>query len=86
MAKTRTPSLGVDWHLPSKKFGFQRRPFTSTTKASSDLIVLLAARGLTWSQLSEQILWDPEAKAVADRFVTEGYGDVPVMAHVGGSL
>lgn len=86
MAKTRTPSLGVDWHLPCKRLGFKRRRFASTTRATGDLIVLLAGRGLTWSQVSSAINFDPDAKAVADRFVTEGFGDVRADQHVGAFL
>lgn len=63
-------SLGVDWHLPGRK-----RRFATTTKASSDLIVALASDGRTWAQVAADINFDDEAKAIADRFVSEGYGE-----------
>lgn len=72
----REVSLGVDWFLPG-----QKRRFATTTVASSNLIVYIAESGdmrgpgLTWRQVAAQINYDPEAKAVAERFVAEGYGD-----------
>lgn len=83
--KKRVVSLGVDWHLPCPKRGFKARPFTSTTVASSNLINLLAADGLTWAEVSAAINYDDEAKAVADRFITEGHGDTLAATHVGGN-
>lgn len=72
----RTPSLGVDWHLPARRGdGYARRPFATTTVASSDLIRLLADDGLTWAEVADAILFDPDAKHVATTFVDAGHGD-----------
>jgi hypothetical protein len=86
----RRDGLGVDWYLPARgwaptamKADFRARPFASTTVASSDLITLLARDGMTWRQIAEKILYDPDAKAIAVRFVEEGYGDVPALSFVG---
>lgn len=76
----RAQSLGVDWFLPGRK-----RRFATTTVASSDLIVLLASEGRTWAEIVDGILFDDEAKAVAQRFVSEGYGDHGAAAMVGGA-
>lgn len=78
----RAASLGVDWHLPDGKGGYRARRFATTTKASSDLIAMLAADGLTWAQVRDGINFDDEAKAVAEHFIAAGYGDTRAMDHV----
>lgn len=81
-SKTKNPSLGVDWHLPAKNGkGYAKRRFATTTKASSDLIEMLAEDGLTWDQMAEQILFDPEAKAVAQGFIDAGHGQTKALVH-----
>lgn len=70
----RQRSLGVDWHLPDGRGGFRARRFASTTVASGDLIRLLAEDGNTWAEIASAIIYDDEAKAVAQRFVDAGYG------------
>lgn len=78
MAKrNRVHSLGVDWFLPGAK-----RRFATTTKASSDLIEGMAAWGLSWSEIAKDINFDDEARAVAQRFVDEGYGETLVNTMV----
>ena len=72
----KTASLGVTWHLPNPRTGaYYTRPFNSTTQASADLIGMLADDGLTWAQMVDEILYDPEARAVAEGFVDAGHGD-----------
>lgn len=69
--------LGVSWALPGAA-----RPFTTTTRASSDLLRLLATDNLTWAQARDSVLYDPDAKAVCAAFVDAGHGDVLVREHV----
>lgn len=71
MGKSRgMPDLGVLWYLPGKK-----RPFASTTQATSYLIEVLAEDDWTWDRIAKSVPYDPDARAVAERFVVEGYGD-----------
>ncbi len=75
MAKSKRLDLGVDWFLPGAK-----RRIATTTRASSDLIALLAEDGLTWAQMVGAIIYDPEAKAVAQIYVDRGHGsEIPVV-------
>lgn len=81
--KTKNPSLGVDWHLPTKNgSGYAKRRFATTTVASSNLIEMLADDGLTWAQMTEEILFDPEAKAVAQGFIDAGHGEAKALVHL----
>lgn len=76
MSRPRRVSLGVDWHLPVRRgLGFQRRPFATSTVASANLIAVLAGDGLTWSEIHQGILYDPEAKIVCQGFIDAGFGD-----------
>lgn len=68
---TKRASLGVEWFLPGRK-----RPFASTTPASSLLITVLAGEGLTWAGVHDRILYDAEARAVARQMIDAGYGNV----------
>ena len=81
----RMPSLGVDWHLPKRGGGYQGRRFATTTRATSDLIVHLAADGHTVKSARDEIRYDPEGKAVLTRFVDEGHGDRMLRELVGAS-
>lgn len=74
--------IGVQWHLPNADGRFAARPFTSTTKASANLISMLAEEGLTWAQIAEAILYDPDAKGVAIGFVEAGHGQTKAAEHV----
>lgn len=67
----RQPSLGVDWFLPGKK-----RRFATSTKATSDLIVLVAEDGHTVSESIGAIHFDPEARDILRTFEAAGYGAV----------
>lgn len=64
-------SLGVDWFLPQRK-----RPFASTTLATSDLINLLSEEGRCVSEIHDAILYDDEAKAVLKTLMDHGYADL----------
>lgn len=80
----RRSGLGVDMCLPKKGGGYCVKPFTTLTQASADLLCLLAwdEPVLTWSEICKAINFDPEAVAVAARFVEEGYGDVLAREHL----
>lgn len=69
--------LGTQWYLPGKK-----RPFGTSTRATSDLVGLLAEDGLTFQEAYDAILYDDEAKALVQRFIDAGYGDTK-MADLG---
>lgn len=62
--------LGVSWYAPGKK-----RPIGYTTRATGDLIVLLAEDGLTVSQAKDALIYDPEGRDVMQAFIDLGYGD-----------
>lgn len=70
-------NLGVDWFLPGAKCRF-----ATTTVASAYLIERLADDGSTWSRIHDVILYDPDAKAVAAKFVERGYGSTPAREMV----
>lgn len=70
MATRKNSGLGVHWTLPQKK-----RPFTTTTVATNDLIVLLAEDGHTVNSAYNAINYDDEAKAVLKKFIENGYAE-----------
>lgn len=70
MPKRKNNDLGVQWTMPGKK-----RPFTTTTVATSDLIVLMAEDGHTVDSAHDAINYDEEAKAVLVKFSEAGYGN-----------
>jgi|GEM_PF-498333 len=74
-------SLGVDWFMPGKK-----RPFATSTRATSDLIVLLGEDGHTVQSAHDAILYDPEGKAILAAFIAEGYVNTPLIDLVGGGM
>lgn len=65
-------SLGVEWTLPGRK-----RPFATTTQATSDLIVALAEEGGTVCEVRDRIHFDPEAVAVLDYLCDHGLANTP---------
>jgi len=69
----------VDWYLPAKRGGgYCKRRFATTTRADSDILGLLAADGLTWSEVKAALNFpSAEQVVVVDRFIAEGYGDMP---------
>lgn len=74
-----TRSLGIDWFLPGA-----RKRFATTTKASSDLIVLVSEQGLTVAESVDLILYDPEAKAVLEFLAEHGQSGTRLADLVGG--
>ena len=68
--KPRRSGGDVQWHLPGS-----RRPFATSTAATSYLIVAHAAEGRTVSEARRMIAYDPEAAAVLDGYIAAGYAD-----------
>lgn len=73
----RRTGLGVAWHLPEADAGgYRARTFADTTRATSDLIEMLAAdTGGTWALLHDRINYDDDARAVCQGFMEAGFGD-----------
>lgn len=61
----------VLWYTPGRK-----NPIAYSTKAASDLIVVLAEEGGTIAELKRKINYDMEAKAVLQAYIDRGYGNV----------
>ena len=61
----------VQWYIPGRK-----RPIAYSTKAASDLIVVLSMEGGTIKEVQARINYDPEAKAVLQAYIDRGYGDI----------
>lgn len=66
-----TPKGDVQWLVPNRK-----TPIAYSTKAASDLIVLLAEEGGTIIEVQNKITYDAEAKAVLQAYIDRGYGNV----------
>lgn len=60
----------VEWRIPT-----QKKPIAYSTKATSDLIVVLSKDGGTISEVRKAITYDVEAKAVLDEYIKRGYGN-----------
>ena len=61
----------VEYRLPNKK-----KPIAYSTKATSDLIVVLAQDYETISDVYNAINYDQDAKDVLQKYIDLGYGDV----------
>lgn len=61
----------VLWYAPGRK-----KPIAYSTRAASDLIVLLAEEGGTIIELKQRINYDMEAKAVLQAYIDRGFGNV----------
>ena len=61
----------VEWHIPGRK-----TPIAYSTKATSDLIAVLAEQGGTIREVQSRINYDQEAKVVLQAYIDRGYGDV----------
>lgn len=68
MAKRR-PKGDVEWYLPNRK-----RPVAYSTKAASDLIVVLSQEGATIQEVHDAINYDIEAKNILEIYIENGYG------------
>lgn len=61
----------VQWTLPSRK-----RPIAYSTKAVSDLIVVLSQRYETIQDVYDNIVYDYGAKRILKIYIDRGYGVV----------
>ena len=71
----RHHSLGVDWYPITIKKRGKLRTIGTTTKATSDYIVLLAQTHETISDVFNAVVFDREAKAVLQWYIDHGDGD-----------
>ncbi len=62
--------LDVNWYLPHLK-----NCFTTSTVATSDLIVVLSEQYLTTKDIYKAINYDPEAKEIVKHYIDNGYGN-----------
>ena len=62
--------IDVLWYLPNKK-----KPFTGSTKATSDYIELLAREYNTVKECREAVVFDTEAETILQKYIDAGYGD-----------
>ncbi|KQO98516.1 hypothetical protein [Leifsonia sp. Leaf264] len=67
----------VEWHVPGRK-----TPIAYSTTATSNLIGMLAADGLTFEQAHAAINYDDEAKAILTLYIERGHGET-VMTEFG---
>lgn len=61
----------VQWYAPGRK-----RPVAHSTRATSDLVGLLAEQGLTFAEARREVRYDTEAHQVLDAFISLGHGEV----------
>lgn len=74
MAKRRRATKGdVAWSVPGRK-----TPIAYSTKAASDLIVVLGEDGATIQEVYDRINYDVAARAVLEKYIAHGFGAVPV--------
>ena len=69
MAKAKIKG-DVQWFVPGKK-----KPIAYSTKATKDLIGLLAEDYETIQDVCNAINYDPEAKAIMQIYINLGYGN-----------
>ena len=64
-------SLDVSWTVPNRK-----RAIGYSTKATSDLIVVLSQDGSTIQEVYDKINFDVDGKKVLQEYIRRGYGNV----------
>ena len=64
-------SWDVSWTVPNKK-----RAIGYSTKATSDLIVLLSQDGSTIQEVYDKINFDVDGKKVLREYIRRGYGNI----------
>lgn len=69
--KTSRHKGDVSWYIPGRK-----TPIAYSTRATSDLISVLAEDGGTIAEVQSKISYDAEAKAVLQNYIDRGYGNV----------
>lgn len=60
----------VQWTLPGRK-----TPIAYSTKAASDLIVVLSQDYTTIQEVHDHINYDIEARTVLEAYIKKGYGN-----------
>lgn len=73
MARSRNRKGDVSWHIPGRK-----TPIAYSTKAASDLIVVLGEDGATIQEVRDRITYDLEAREVLRKYIEKGFGDIAV--------
>lgn len=63
----------IAWYMPGGK-----RPFAYSTKATSDLIVVLYELYGDLQRVYEEIHYDVEAKSIVARYLKEGYNQINI--------
>lgn len=71
MARKQKSKGDVSWRVPGRK-----TPIAYSTKATSDLIAVLAEQGGSIREVQSRVNYDQEAKAVLQAYIDRGYGDV----------
>ena len=71
MARSRNRKGDVSWHIPGRK-----TPIAYSTKAASDLIVVLGEDGATIQEVRDRITYDLEAREVLRKYIEKGFGDI----------
>lgn len=69
MAKTKSKG-DVSWTVPKRK-----KPIAYSTKATSDLIAVLAQEYETITDVYNAINYDVEAKEILQKYIDLGYGN-----------
>ena len=64
-------SWDVSWAVPNRK-----RAIGYSTKATSDLIVLLSQDGSTIQEVYDKINFDVDGKKVLQEYIRRGYGNI----------
>ena len=59
----------VEWYIPGRK-----TPIAYSTKAASDLIVVLSQDGATIQEVRDHITYDVEAREILEVYIKKGYG------------
>ncbi len=67
------PKEDVRWHMSQEK-----RPFATSTKATSDGIEALIKKGDTFNDIYKKINYDPKAKSIIKHYIDNGYGDTVI--------
>jgi len=68
MSKNSQTKGDVEWYLPGEK-----KPFAHSTKATSDLIVMLSYMCKTIGEVYQNINYDPDAKKIIEMYIACGY-------------
>lgn len=71
MARRRNSKGDVAWYIPGRK-----TPIAYSTKAASDLIVVLGEDGATIQEVHDRIAYDVEAREVLRKYIDKGLGGV----------